>query len=119
MSRGCIEIFCERLKNLRKTRNITQKALAEKIGIAERYYQRLEYGETNPGLDIVIALANYFEVSIDYLVGKTTDKVSNRRREIVMEMWDTATPEEQDRMFKSLLRKEHKASGDEELEKGA
>ncbi|QTX33242.1 helix-turn-helix transcriptional regulator [Aminithiophilus ramosus] len=64
-------MFSERLKSLRKARGVTQKALAASLGLSERHYQGIEYGETKPGFDNLIALADYFDVSLDYLVGRS------------------------------------------------
>jgi transcriptional regulator with XRE-family HTH domain len=63
--------FYERLKQLRKSKKVTQKALALAINVTERYSQEMEYGKTKPGFDILVALADYFDVSIDYLVGRS------------------------------------------------
>ena len=41
-------------------------------------YQRYEYGERKPSFDMLIALADYFDVSIDYLVGRTDNPKVNR-----------------------------------------
>ena len=61
----------ERLKELRKTNNVTQKHVANSIDIAVRHYQDLEYGKVKPSHDTIIALANFFGVSTDYLLGLT------------------------------------------------
>lgn len=66
-------MFSDRLKQLRKVKKVSQKQLADSINIAERHYQKLEYGETTPGIDIAIAIADYFDVSLDYLVGRSDD----------------------------------------------
>lgn len=66
-----------RLRELRKTQKITQKQTALAIGITERNYQRLEAGE-KPNYDNLIALADYFDVSLDYLVGRTDNPEINR-----------------------------------------
>ena len=63
--------FSERLKELRTERNITQKNLASAVLVTERFYQLMERGKSRPGIDTVIALADYFDVSIDYLVGRS------------------------------------------------
>ena len=62
--------FQERLKYLQKN-NITKKSIADTIGISVRNYYRYERGEQNPILPILILLADYFDFSIDYLVGRT------------------------------------------------
>lgn len=65
--------FSEQLKNLRKSKNLTQKQLAEFIGASERGIQNYEIGIRKPTFDILITLADYFDVSIDYLVGRSND----------------------------------------------
>ena len=66
-------VISERLKTLRKTANMTQKAVAEAVGVTEVSYQRFEYGTVRPSLDSLIALASLFSCSIDYLVGHSDD----------------------------------------------
>ena len=68
----------ERLKSLRLQRNITQKAIADAIGVSPVSLQRFEYGTVKPKLDTVIALADFFGVSLDYLVGRTDKPEVNR-----------------------------------------
>jgi len=68
----------ERLKDLRKERRITQKKVAEETGIIERQYQNYEYGKIKPSHDALIALADFFNISIDYLVGRTDKQEVNR-----------------------------------------
>ncbi|WP_312649001.1 helix-turn-helix domain-containing protein [Aminipila sp.] len=62
--------FGEHLKDLRKSKNITQKQLAQHIKASERGIQNYELNERKPTYDILIALADYFDVPIDYLVGR-------------------------------------------------
>lgn len=61
----------ERLKTLRLQKGATQKEIAESIGVSSVSLQRFEYGTVRPSLDNLIALADYFDVSIDYLVGRS------------------------------------------------
>ncbi len=61
----------ERLRELRKEQGETQKQVAAAIGIGERPYQYLESGEHRPSLDTLIALADHFGVSLDWLAGRT------------------------------------------------
>lgn len=63
--------FGSHLKHLRKSRNITQKQLAKEIGASERGIQHYELGERKPTYEMLIALANYFDISLDYLVGRS------------------------------------------------
>ena len=65
--------FGTHLKLLRKSKSITQKQLASAIGATERSVQQYELGERKPSFDVLIALADYFNVSLDYLVGRSDD----------------------------------------------
>ncbi len=65
--------FSERLKQLRKTYNMTQKQLSQKINVSEIAIQNYESQRRKPAFDILIALADYFDVSLDYLVGRSDD----------------------------------------------
>lgn len=61
--------FSVRLKQLRKERHITQKAMAELLGKTERHYQAIEAGEINVSATVLMTLSAYFGVSVDYLLG--------------------------------------------------
>ena len=63
-------IFNAHLRSIRQSKNKTQKVALE-IGLSESNYQSFEYGRVKPSFDTLIALADYFNVSIDYLVGRT------------------------------------------------
>lgn len=63
----------ERVKTLRTQNNLTQKQLAEILNIQPNSVQRIEYGTARPSLDTLIILADYFDVSLDYLVGRSDD----------------------------------------------
>lgn len=65
--------FSERLQQLKAERNILQKNIATDNNISLRAYQYYERGEREPNLTVLIKLARYFNVSIDYLVGETND----------------------------------------------
>lgn len=69
-----MELFSLRLKALRKERSIKQKELAEYLGISIRGYQCYEYGKGFPDVPGLLALADYFDVSIDYLLGRTDQR---------------------------------------------
>ena len=70
---GNVEIK-DRLRALRKERKETQGQIAEAICITVRQYQRFEAGEQKPGFDNLCALADHFEVSLDYLAGRTDER---------------------------------------------
>jgi len=66
-----MEIFKIRLKECRIERNISIKEIHEYLGISDRAYRYYESGQRYPDFKGLIALADYLDVSIDYLVGRT------------------------------------------------
>lgn len=58
--------FCERIQELKTKSNKLQKDVAKDIQISLRAYQYYERGEREPNMSTLIALADYFDVSIDY-----------------------------------------------------
>jgi len=70
--------LCERLKLIRKERNIRQLDVVNNCEISLRSYKYYEAGEHKPDSDVLIKLADYFDVSIDYLVGRTDDPNSHK-----------------------------------------
>ena len=60
-----------RLKDLREDNDITQKQLAEYLHIRQNTYSQYENGQRQVPLDILMKLANYYNVTLDYLVGRT------------------------------------------------
>lgn len=71
-------IFNEHLKKIRKDKKKTQKEVANAIQLSERNYQSFEYGKVKPSFETLIALADYFDISIDYLVGRTNTPNSHK-----------------------------------------
>ena len=69
--------LASQFKKVRQERNLTQKQVADGIGVAEQAYQRYEYGRIVPSALILIALADFFDVSLDYLTGRSD--VAERR----------------------------------------
>ncbi len=63
-----------RLRELRKERNETQVQAGQAIGVSDRQYQRFELGVNLPGFDNLCALADHFDVSLDYLVGRSDQR---------------------------------------------
>lgn len=70
--------FGEHLKEIRKSKGLTQKQLATGIGASERGIQQYELNERKPAFDILIALADYFDVSLDYLTGRNDNPNSHK-----------------------------------------
>ena len=62
-------IFSERLKLLRKEKNISAEELANKLNINKSTISRYENDKTEPYLPIVLKIAKYFDVSLDWIAG--------------------------------------------------
>lgn len=65
--------FSDRLLELRKSKSLTQKQLAAELQMSELAIQHYESQRRKPAFDVLIALADYFDVSLDYLVGRSDD----------------------------------------------
>ena len=65
------EISLKRVKDLREDHDLNQKELAEILGISQRAYSHYENGTRKIPLDILVTLADYYQCSTDYLLGRT------------------------------------------------
>ena len=63
--------FTENLKKLRKEQKIGQQELAEKLNVSVKTISHWETGYTEPSINQLITIANYFDVTIDDLVDRT------------------------------------------------
>jgi transcriptional regulator with XRE-family HTH domain len=65
--------FSERLAELRKKHKMTQQELANKLGVSRGTIGMYEIGQRDPDTETVAEIAEIFNVSIDYLLGRTDD----------------------------------------------
>ncbi len=65
-----METFQEKLKEMRKIYSLTQRQVAEKLGISQPSYIRYENGTSEPTLENLVKLADLFDVSTDFLLGR-------------------------------------------------
>ena len=63
-------VFRERLKSLREKKRISRIVLSELCGLHPDAIRRYERGENKPDMESLIAIADFFEVSVDYLIGR-------------------------------------------------
>lgn len=64
----------ENIRSLRVDRGYTQKQIAEYLGISQNTYSQYEIGVLNYPLDALDKLADFYGVSVDYLMGRTNEK---------------------------------------------
>ena len=63
-------VFSEQLKNLRKSWDLTQAKLADALDTTQRNISYLESGKVEPDLQTLWKIADFFDVSIDFLLGR-------------------------------------------------
>ena len=66
-----VEQFPERLRRLREREGKSRVVLSQLCGLPDSSIRRYERGEIKPGMDALVAIADYFNVSVDYLLGRT------------------------------------------------
>ena len=64
-------VFANRLKELRKSKGLTQRKMAEMLAMREQAYQMYEYGKREPNHETTVKIADFLDVSLDYLLGRT------------------------------------------------
>ena len=68
------DLLCTRLKGLRKEKNLTQSELGKSVGFAQTTYTCYENGTSRPTTFKLLYIAKYYNVSFDYLVGRSDSK---------------------------------------------
>ena len=68
----------QRIQGLRTDADMSQKQLSEILHISQRSYSHYETGSRNIPVEMLIRLANYYDISVDYLVGRTDKKEMNK-----------------------------------------
>ena len=61
----------KRLSELRNQKGLTQRQIAPIFGVSQSTLNNWEHGHTQPSIEQLIKLANYFDVSVDYLIGNS------------------------------------------------
>lgn len=84
-------LLAERIKELREKKDLSQKQLAGILHISQSSISEYESGNQQPPIEMLMQLADFFDVNIDYLLGRTnisislnrlTEKISTRSGEI-------------------------------------
>lgn len=61
----------ERIRNLREDKDLKQREVAEILNCSQRIYSNYERGDVDIPTEVLIKLADYYDVSIDYILGRT------------------------------------------------
>lgn len=65
--------FSEHFAALRKKKGVSLAAVGDYLGVTDEAVRLLEKGKRSPSFEVLCALADYFDVSLDYLVGRSDD----------------------------------------------
>lgn len=66
-------IFCN-IRNLREDNDKTQQELAEYLNVKQTTYSKYELGKINIPIEVFLKLADYYDVTVDYLLGRTSNE---------------------------------------------
>ncbi len=62
------KLFCENLKTIRKVKGLSQKQVAQKLGVVESCYANWEQGRTEPSISMLRKICEIFVINIDELI---------------------------------------------------
>ena len=69
----------KRIRDLREDKDMTQKQMGEILSCSQRVYSNYERGDLDIPTEILIKLADFHNVSVDYILGRTDKKETNRK----------------------------------------
>lgn len=75
--------FGSRLRMLRNACGLTQEELCDELDISDTHYRKIEAGSRTGSLELIIEMAEYFHVSLDYLLLGETESNSKAKRDIL------------------------------------
>lgn len=92
----------EKLRKLRGRR--TQEEIATKLGISRARYSHYENNHVQPDNDLLVKLAEFYEVSTDYLVGRDLTRDLDENSKILLEGFDKISKEDQEYIINLIQR---------------
>ena len=78
MMQRVIALVYENIRGLREDRELNQAEIAAMLGVAQNTYSQYETGKIELTAPILLKLADYYHVSVDYLLGRTRNPELNR-----------------------------------------
>lgn len=76
------EIIASNISNLRSEKKITQYQLAEVLNYSDKAVSKWERGESIPDISVLKQIAEYFEVTVDYLISETHDEYDEKKQSV-------------------------------------
>ncbi|MCK8825544.1 helix-turn-helix domain-containing protein [Fuchsiella alkaliacetigena] len=101
--------FGKRLKKLRKEKGLTLREMSNKFNRGRTSFSNYENDYRKPDMDLIKELADFFEVSVDYLLGRTDVKNPEQEVRIPKEIKKHLSPEEQEFLLELLPKKDFHA----------
>lgn len=83
---GDIKVFSEILRELRKTNKMTQVELSKKLSLDKSSIAKYESANVIPSPEVLVKIANIFNVTVDYLLGNTTNQPTSKRDDEVTQL---------------------------------
>lgn len=78
MGSGAVMPHYERIRNLREDKDMTQMQMGEILACSQRVYSNYERGDIDIPTPILIKIADFHNVSVDYLLGRTDNPQTNK-----------------------------------------
>lgn len=75
------KVLYKNIRKLRKEHNFSQSKVAESLGIIYTVYQNYEYGKRLIPVNKLVMLADLYNTSMDYIVGRTDDRTPPKKKE--------------------------------------
>lgn len=72
-------MFSERLKKLRNEKRLSQKELAKELNMSQQTIAKWENNQSTPNPEMIVKIANFFDVSTDYLLGRTNEDIPTNK----------------------------------------
>ena len=93
-----------KVKQRRLALSLTQEKVSEKLDLSESFYSRIERGERVLSVETLIKIANYFDLSLDYLLLDSTHSSINKKLQTELESISSDMNPSQEEFLLSLLR---------------
>ncbi|MCM1466812.1 MAG: helix-turn-helix domain-containing protein [Alistipes sp.] len=71
-------MYFKRLRDLREDADLTQTELSKHLNVSKRSYSHYENGTRNIPVDIIVSIADFYDVSVDYILERTNNRKVNR-----------------------------------------
>lgn len=102
-----METLGQKIKRLRKNKNLSQVAVADAIGITRPFLTGIETGREAPGRNTLIAIANFFDVSIDWLTNNQNKEeatyILNKKEAQLLSAFRDMEPDKAEMFLKLML----------------